>query len=149
VQQWTALARKYQAKPMASTLRTDTPAGSTEKSALTLAHESYQQGKYREVLQVLQNAPVDEDVQYLQANALFQLNRFAAAEPLFQALLSSFQYKHEARWNRFLCQLANATLHSDQVRKQASIMAGDEGFELRDKARQLLKELDAMGAVNK
>jgi tetratricopeptide (TPR) repeat protein len=139
---WTALAQKYQAKPAAAMLRNEQaelPAGASE---LERAREAYHQGKYREAMQWLEKAPSEDETIYYRANALFRLNRFAEAEKEFNRLENSFQYRHEARWNRFLCQLASNKFSDDQARKQALALASDENFELRDLAAKLAKELN-------
>jgi hypothetical protein len=139
--QWTALAQKYQVKPASNTLRAAPSANPVEKSALMQAQEAYDKGLYRETLQLLKNTPSDEDTRYYRANALFQLERFTESETEFKSLEQSFQYRHEARWNQFLCRLANGKLSPDQAWQEAMKMAGDENFELREMAAKLAKGL--------
>lgn len=143
MQSWAALAKKHQAKPSATLLRSAPTTPENDKSALEKAQEAYQKGQYRQTLQWLETAPADEDTRYYRANALFQLNRFAEAEAAFQTLETSFQYKHEARWNRFLCRMASGKFSQAQLIKEAMELSADEDFEFREKAAMLAAELRA------
>lgn len=141
VRQWASLAQKHQVKPSSTTLRTSNPDHPAEKTVLGKAQEAYFQGRFQETLKMLQDVPADEDVRYFRANALFKLHRFTEAEKEFKALESSFQYQHEARWNRFLCSLGTGKVGQEKARKQALAMANDENFELHEFAAELAEEL--------
>jgi hypothetical protein len=134
-----SLAKKYQAKPSATLLRSVSPA--KEKSVLEQAQEAYHQGLYRQTLQLLEGVPDDEDTRYYRANALFGLSRFAEAETAYQSLETSFQYRDEARWNRFLCRLGSGKMTHAQARGAAEKLAADKEFEFREKAASLVVAL--------
>lgn len=140
-QSWAALAKKHQAKPSATLVRSAPTTPENDKSALEKAQEAYHKGQFRQTLQWLETATMDEEVRYYRANALFQLNRFAEAEAAFQALETSFQYRHEARWNLLLCRLASGRLNQSQARKEALALAADRNFELHERAAKLAEEL--------
>ncbi|HAD12320.1 MAG TPA: hypothetical protein DCF33_07760 [Saprospirales bacterium] len=139
--QWAALALKNQAKPTPTALRSEESGNAAEKTALVRAREAYHQGQYRETLLILKDLPNDEDATYYRANALFRLQRFAEADTAFKNLETSFQYRYEARWNRFLCQLASGKLSQEEARKAALTLANDETFELHEFAAELAEEL--------
>jgi hypothetical protein len=139
--QWAALALKNQVKPTPTALRSEQSGNPAEKTALARAQEAYHQGQYRETLQILQELPTEEDVTYYRANALFRLQRFTEADAAFKSLETSFQYRYEARWNRFLCKLASGKLSQEDARKAALALANDETFELHEFAAELADEL--------
>ncbi|HLP93849.1 MAG TPA: tetratricopeptide repeat protein [Saprospiraceae bacterium] len=141
IRQWASLVKKHQVKPNAATLRSDQVVTPSEKTAFTRAQEAYHAGRFAEALQLLEQAPDDEDVRYYRANTLFQLQRFTEAGKVFKALETSFQYGQEARWNGFLCRAGSGQLQRAQVRNEALKLAADPSFEYRTFAAQLAREL--------
>ncbi len=139
--QWASLVLKHQVKPNSATLRSDQAIKPSEKTAFTRAQEAYHTGHFAEALQLLEQAPDDEDVRYYRANALFQLQGFPEAEKLFKNLETSFQYGQEARWNGFLCRVGSGRLQQMQVRNEALKLAADPAFEYRSFAAKLAREL--------
>lgn len=83
----------------------------------------------------------DENARYIRANARFGMGRFAGAALDFQALETSFQFKHEARWNYLLCQIALG--NTDLAKKLLAEVLADPDYPFREKALKLRGKLKA------
>jgi hypothetical protein len=106
-----ALAREYLRRPNDTDIRNaatvENPAA--EKTTLQLSAEAFDKGNFALSANLLRDDKTveeDEMAQYLRASARFQIGQYAAAAADFDALKTSFQFKHDARWNYLLCQLA-------------------------------------------
>lgn len=114
------------------------------KTSLEKAAESFTDQKFRLAANLLgdENLVVqDEEARYIRAHARFMIGQFAGAASDFDALINSFQFKYEARWNFLLCQIALGKTKKAKA-LLAEIVAEDD-FPFRSKALELSKRLAA------
>ena len=69
-----------------------------------------------------------------------RLELFAGAAKDFDALKDSFQFRHEARWNFLLCQIALGNMEISKV--LLAEMVTDQDFPFRAKAMELSGKLN-------
>jgi thioredoxin-like negative regulator of GroEL len=133
-----ALAQRYDMPPQQSFIRDASQATNTP-SPLESAAQAYERGDYRAALQLLQNIAKNEDLRFLRGHVQFRLGQFRGAARDFSALADSFQFRHEARWQAVLCQIALG----DVVAAKAALrtMADDSDFPFKEKAAELFKDL--------
>ncbi len=139
-----AFAREFHEQPSQSFVRdaTQQDDAAAPKTPLQLAAKAYENKKYRLALKHLQLLSIteqDEEARYLRANARFQIGNFSGAASDFNELEDSFQFKHEARWNFLLCQIALGKTEPAKTRLAA--MVADEDFPFRAKALELKSKL--------
>ncbi|MFN0034544.1 MAG: hypothetical protein ACKVUS_05710 [Saprospiraceae bacterium] len=135
-----ALARKFHIQPSQAFVRSavEKEGGTSLKTPAQLAAEAFEQKNYRLAAKLLQEDKMvgaDETTRFLRASARFQIGQFASAALDFDALRNSFQFKHEARWNFLLCQIA---VGKTKLAKAllAEILA-DEDFPFHSRAVEL------------
>lgn len=136
-----ALATSFHRIPDAASLRDITAGNQGAKTLTQMAKEAFVRGEYALVAEMLKtDASVeDENARYLRGHARFQIGQFPAAAADFETLQNSFQYKHDARWNFLLCQVA---LDKKVVAKSLlSGMLADLDFPYRKEALALSKQL--------
>jgi hypothetical protein len=140
-----ALARQYSVGPTASRLRGSAGSAQAPESGTPAerAAEAYERQDYRRVNELLQADRLveqDEEARFLRASARFQTALYSAAAADFKALEGSFQFRHEARWNFILCQLALG--NQDAARALLASAAADPDFPFQLKAAELGRKLD-------
>lgn len=139
-----ALAREFQEKPSQSMVRdaaqTSNPATKTTTEQAT---EAFFNKNYRLAAQLLQDDQIvlpAEELRFVRASARLNAGQFEGAAADFDALKSSFQFKHEARWNFLLCQLALGKNKEASILLQAFV--DDADFPFRQKALELRNKLN-------
>lgn len=139
-----ALAREFQEKPSQSLVRdaaqTSNPATQTTTEQAT---EAFFNKNYRLAAQLLQDDQIvlpAEELRFIRASARLNAGQFEGAAADFDALKGSFQFKHEARWNFLLCQLALGKNKEASILLQA--FADDADFPFRQKALELRSKLN-------
>jgi len=144
IQQLIALAHEFQEPPTQTFMR-DAAQQADPSSIKTMsqqAAEAYYQQNFRRAITLLKEDKLvadDEGARFIRANARFKLDQFAAAATDFEALNNSFQFKHEARWNFLLCQLALG--NSSKAKMLLTEMSAEQDFPFRDKALTLKRKL--------
>jgi tetratricopeptide (TPR) repeat protein len=132
---WRSLAQAQIIAPEMTQLRGEIPVGNGS-DALKNAELAYQSGDYKKVLRLLSTPDGDDEAApFLRAHAHFQLGDYALAGRAFAQLERSFQYRHEARWNAMLCQLAQGDTAA--ARRALRIMQGEAAFPYQDKAARV------------
>lgn len=139
-----ALAREFQEKPSQSLVRdaaqTSNPATKTTTEQAT---EAFFNKNFRLAAQLLQDDKIvlpAEELRFIRASARLNAGQFEGAAADFDALKGSFQFKHEARWNFLLCQLALGKNKETSVLLQAFV--DDADFPFRKKALELRSKLN-------
>ncbi len=139
-----ALAREFQEKPSQSLVRdaaqTSNPATKTTTEQAT---EAFFNKNFRLAAQLLQDDQIvlpAEELRFVRASARLNAGQFEGAAADFDALKGSFQFKHEARWNFLLCQLALGKNKEASVLLQAFV--DDADFPFRQKALELRSKLN-------
>lgn len=143
---WIALAREMQERPSQTMVRDALPSdSSTEiKTPLETATEAFFAQKFQLAANLLHNDNLvkeDDIARFVRASARFNIGQYASAASDFDALGNSFQFKHEARWNFMLCQLALGKLSRSKA--LLDNMAADADYPFRDKALALQKKLSS------
>lgn len=143
-----ALARQYHEPPSQGFVRdaTQNPDAAASKSVAQQAAEAYSAKNYKAVVALLEpgnTVAEDEGARFLRANARFQLGQYGGASTDFDALKNSFQFRHEARWNFMLCQLALGK--TANTRALLAPMVSDQDFPFQNKALKLDRALKTMG----
>ncbi len=138
-----AMARAFHEQPAQSFVRdaTQKDNASTSKGPVQLAADAYKNKNYRltlEHLRLMVISEQDEEARYLRANARFQLGKFAEAALDFKELESSFQFKHEARWNFMLCQVALGKIA--EAKSLLAKMVADKDFPFHAKALEFKRK---------
>ncbi|MFN0214108.1 MAG: hypothetical protein ACKVT2_07615 [Saprospiraceae bacterium] len=139
-----ALARKYQEHPSQTFVRdaTQKESDTAPKTLAQQAAEAYYKQNFRLVVDLLKDdkqLEEDDSARFVRANARFNIGQFSGAAKDFDALNDSFQFKHEARWNFLLCQIALGN-----IRKAKALLAEmvvEEDFPFRAKAMDLKEKL--------
>jgi hypothetical protein len=139
-----ALARGYLAGPSASRLRGSAGSGQApeDRTPAERAAEAYERQDFRQANELLADELVeqDEEARFLRASARFQTGLYSAAAADFKALEKSFQFRHEARWNFILSQLALG--NREEARALLTAAAADPDFPFQTKAAELGRKLD-------
>jgi len=144
-QQWVALAREYQENPTQTLVR-DAAQAEGDRSPQTRsqkAFEAFYNQNFSLASELLKDDKMvqeDEVARYIRANARFNIGQFASAAHDFDALEGSFQFKHEARWNFLLCQIALGNMKTTKA--LLAEMVAEEDFPFRAKALELNEKLD-------
>lgn len=138
-----AMAKEYH-RLMPSTMVRDAVGQSpnTPKSTVQLAADAYLQQNYRQVAALLRPdslVKTNEYARLMRADARFQLGQFATSLADYTQLSDSFEFKHDARWNALLCQLALG--QSEQAAKVLKSMTQDPDFPFYKKALELQARL--------
>jgi len=134
------LAQSFQREPMTGFTRSsplpDVP------TRLDSAMMAYEKGNYAFVLTFLpRNAATtaDETELFLRGNAYMKTGQWQRATADFSALINSFQFRHEARFNLALCQLA--TQKTSTAVQTLKKMAADPVYPYRQAAADLLRQI--------
>ncbi|MBP6809877.1 MAG: hypothetical protein KA138_00040 [Saprospiraceae bacterium] len=140
-----ALAREFQEMPDQTFVRgvTQVEANLSQKTPVQLAAAAFESNNFRLAADLLKDDKYvleDEDARYIRANARFALGQFAGAAKDFDALKDSFQFRHEARWNFLLCQIALGNMEISKV--LLAEMVTDQDFPFRAKAMELSGKLN-------
>ncbi len=135
-----ALAREFHEQPAQTFVRDATKAAGdpSQKTPVQRAAEAYYNQNFRLAVELLKDDKLvlqDEGARYLRANARFNIGQFAGAAKDFDALKDSFQFKHEARWNFLLCQIALGNM--DRAKALLAEMMEEESFPFHAKAVEL------------
>jgi hypothetical protein len=131
-----ALAQEYQAQPTDILFRS-TGGQSTALTNLQHAYQAYTAKNYRLSYTLLQDDTAlgtDDSGLFLRANARFRAGLYASARQDFNKLSNSFQFRHEARWNILLCDMAQGK----DVKAALEVMVQDVDFPFNDAARRLM-----------
>jgi hypothetical protein len=141
-----ALARAFQESPAQTFVRdaTQQAGDPTPKTSLQRAAEAFFNQNFRLAANLLQDDNLvrqDEEARYIRAHARFNISQFAGAASDFDALKDSFQFKHEARWNYLLCQIALGNIGKAKV--LLAEMLAEKDFPFRAKALELSKRFAA------
>lgn len=140
-----ALARAYQEQPSQTFVR-DAAQGHTDPAPKTLtqqAAEAYYKQNFRLAVDLLKDdkqLEEDDSARFIRANARFNIGQFAGAAKDFDALKDSFQFRHEARWNFLLCQIALGNMKT--AKTLLAEMVAEEDFPFRVKALELKEKFD-------
>jgi len=140
-----ALARAFQELPDQTFVRgvTQVEANLSQKTPVQLAAAAFESNNFRLAADLLKEDKYvleDEDARYIRANARFALGQFAGAAKDFDALKDSFQFRHEARWNFLLCQIALGK--TEQAKVLLTAMIKEQDFPFRAKAKELSGKLN-------
>ncbi len=140
-----ALARIFQELPSQTFVRgaAQTAGDISQKTLAQLAAEAFDSNNFRLAAELLKDDKQvlqDEDARYIRANARFHIGQFAESANDFDALKDSFQFKHEARWNFLLCQIALGK--TEQAKVLLLAMIAEQDFPFRAKALELKGELN-------
>jgi hypothetical protein len=131
-----ALAEEFQAQPTDILVR-GTGGKSTALTNLQRAYQAYTIQDYRLSYSLLQDDTelgTDDSGLFLRANARFRAGLYASARQDFTKLSNSFQFRHEARWNILLCDMAQGK----DVKAALDLMVQDVDFPFNDAARRLM-----------
>jgi hypothetical protein len=130
-----ALAEEFQAQPTDILIR-NTDGQSTVLTNLQRAYQAYTAKNYRLSATLLQDDTelgADDSGRFLRANARFRAGLYASARQDFTKLSNSFQFRHEARWNILLCDMAAGK----DVKAALEAMVQDVDFPFNDAAGRL------------
>ncbi|MDO8366255.1 MAG: hypothetical protein Q7T20_05615 [Saprospiraceae bacterium] len=135
-----ALAREYLVQPSQTLVRdASQPDGDTSsKTPAQLAAVAFEKRKFRlatEILKEDSQVLEDENARFIRASARFNIGQISGAAKDFEALKTSFQYQHEARWNFLLCQMAVGNMTTS--RTLLAEMVEEKDFPFRAKAVEL------------
>lgn len=139
-----ALARNLLENPPQTSLRNAVHPGASSKpkTPVQLAVEAFNARNFQLASELLKDDSLVETgdiARFIRANARFNTGQFTVAANDFDALKNSFQFKHEARWNFLLCQLALGNM--DRVKALLADMLAEKDFPFREKARKLHSEI--------
>lgn len=139
-----ALAAELLEQPAQTLVRDATqPDGETAlKTPAQLAAEAYEKRNFRltaEILKEDSQVLSDENARFLRASARFNIGQFDGAAKDFEALIKSFQYMHEARWNYLLCQIALG--NSGIAKAMLAEIIAEPDFPFRAKALKLEEKI--------
>ncbi|MFN0176043.1 MAG: hypothetical protein ACKVU0_15435 [Saprospiraceae bacterium] len=140
-----ALAQDFQERPDQTFVRGVIQAEGdlNQKTPAQLAAAAFESNNFRLAADLLKDDKYvldDEDARYIRANARFAIGQFAEAAKDFDALKDSFQFRHEARWNFLLCQIALGNMEISKV--LLAEMVTEQDFPFREKALELAKKLN-------
>lgn len=135
-----AQAREYLVQPSQTLVRDVTqPEGEmSPKTPAQLAADAFEKRNFRLAADILKEdsrVMEDEDARFIRASARFIIGQFAGSAQDFEALKTSFQYTHEARWNFLLCQMAVGNMTTS--RTLIAEMVEEKDFPFRAKAVEL------------
>ncbi len=138
-----AMAREFHERPSQSFVR-DASQGngdSSPKTPFQLAAAAFEQKNYGLVADLLkaEDQVKEDNARFLRASARFEIGQVAGAAQDFDALKNSFQFKHEARWNFLLCQIALG--NTDQAKTLLDKMVTDKDFPFHAKALELKRKI--------
>ncbi len=131
-----ALAEEFQVQPTDILVR-NTDGQSTAPTNLQRAYQAYTAKNYRLSATLLQDdieLGADDSGLFLRANARFRAGLYASARQDFTKLSNSFQFRHEARWNILLCDMAQGK----DVKAALEAMVQDVDFPFNDAAGRLM-----------
>ncbi len=135
-----ALAQSFQREPLTGFTRSsDSPDVPTRLDSAMMA---YEKGNYAVTLTFLPRntaTNADETEVFLRGNAHMKTGQWQRATADFSALVNSFQFRHEARFNWALCQLA--TQKTSAAVQTLKNMAADPVYPYRQLATDLLQQI--------
>lgn len=135
-----AEARQYFQEPVLSDVRRTTRADST-RSLIRQAQAAYAAGDYQRTLDLLAQTDSTrmQTATFLEAHALFHLNRFAEAETRFENLVvqNSRQFRYPAEWGLLMCRLANFPNRRQAFQQQLDALLTNPQHPYFDQAKNL------------
>ncbi|MBC7777176.1 MAG: hypothetical protein H7246_17220 [Phycisphaerae bacterium] len=139
-----ALAREFHDQPSQTFVRDAAQqAGDTSpKTQTQRAADAFYNQNFRLAAELLKDdkqVMQDEGARYIRANARFNIGQFSGAAKDFDALKDSFQFRHEARWNFLLCQIALGNIET--AKNLLAKMVEEDDFPFRAKALKLQGEI--------
>lgn len=112
------------------------------KTVLQQAMDAYTAQNYRQAASLLRPDSLvasNKNALLLRAGARFKLGRYEQSLSDYNLLSDSFEFKHDARWNALLCQLALG--REQQVAAELRKMTSDPDFPFYQKALTLQASL--------
>ena len=141
-----AMARQYAEKPVLSGTR-QLRAGESNVSAFRQAQDAYAAGEFQKALDLLTQTDKSQlqSATFLEAHALFQLQRFDEAAERFSRLIenNSRQFRYSSEWGLLMCRLAELPEQTPEFRQQLrDILANPQHpyYEQAKKLQTTLKE---------
>lgn len=139
-----ALARQHYQEPVLSTVRR--AKSDTTKTPLILAREAYAAGNYKEALGLLEavDSSRQQAADFLAANALYHLGKYAEAEKTFENLVTSgsLQYRYPSEWSLLVCRLAQLPARKPVFEKQLVNVLSRPDHPYFQQAKQLQNDLN-------
>lgn len=142
-----ALASKYLLPPPQTLVRdaTQPEGGMSAKTPAQMAAEAFEKRDFRLATEILKEdgqVLEDEEARFIRASARFKIGQITGAAKDYEVLKTSFQYKHEARWNFLLCQIALGNKGTAQ--SLLAEITAEPDYPFRDKALKLEGEIKGL-----
>lgn len=139
-----ALAEQFHENPSGSSIReaVEMADSSSSRTIKQTALEAFEQRQFAYCARLLRPDSLvagDDLTRNIRANARFQIGQYISAASDFKQLQKSFQFKHDARWNFLLCQLALGNMSA--VRPLLAAMLADPDFPYHKNAVELSRML--------
>lgn len=138
----------YASVPDNSFLRNIKPEISVEKSLFENYLVLLERHEYKKLIKQLgkDSNLSNENLKFILGHAYMKTGDFKRASEIYKSLLTSFQYKYDARWNLLLCRIRLDKATNIQIQSELNGMIEDLDFPFRDKAKIVKKRLKELSA---
>ena len=134
----------YASVPDNSLLRNIKPEISAEKSLFENYLVLLEHHEYKTLIKELvkDSNMSNENLKFILGHAYMKTGDFKRASEIYNSLLTSFQYKHDARWNLLLCNIHLSKSINNQIQSDLNRMIKETDFPFSEQAYDLNNRLN-------